>query len=224
MPPDEFTKEAARLWDQVKPLYGAAALLRARQAAEDLRRRARARRQADSGAAARQHVGAAVGARSIRWSSRIPACRISMSPARWRSRSTIRCSITQSAENFYVSLGFPKLPQTFWERSLLDEAARSRRAMSRERLAHGQQGGRAHQAVHRADAGTPDDRLSRARSRVLLPVVQGSAVPVPERRARRLPRSDRRHREPVDDAGLPAPDRSARPGEAQRAKRRSISR
>jgi peptidyl-dipeptidase A len=27
--------------------------------------------------------------------------------------------ITQSAENFYVSLGFPKLPQTFWERSLL---------------------------------------------------------------------------------------------------------
>ena len=23
MPPDEFTKEAARLWDQVKPLYGA---------------------------------------------------------------------------------------------------------------------------------------------------------------------------------------------------------
>ena len=27
--------------------------------------------------------------------------------------------ITQSAESFYVSLGFPKLPQTFWERSLL---------------------------------------------------------------------------------------------------------
>ena len=27
--------------------------------------------------------------------------------------------ITQSAEAFYVSLGFPKLPQTFWERSLL---------------------------------------------------------------------------------------------------------
>jgi peptidyl-dipeptidase A len=27
--------------------------------------------------------------------------------------------MTQSAEAFYVSLGFPKLPQTFWERSLL---------------------------------------------------------------------------------------------------------
>ncbi len=27
--------------------------------------------------------------------------------------------ITRSAESFYVSLGFPKLPQTFWERSLL---------------------------------------------------------------------------------------------------------
>ena len=38
-----------------------AALLRARQAAEDLRRGARAGRQADSRAPARQHVGAAVG-------------------------------------------------------------------------------------------------------------------------------------------------------------------
>jgi peptidyl-dipeptidase A len=27
--------------------------------------------------------------------------------------------ITRSAEDFYVSLGFPKLPQTFWERSML---------------------------------------------------------------------------------------------------------
>jgi peptidyl-dipeptidase A len=31
--------------------------------------------------------------------------------------------ITQSAENFYVSLGFPKLPQTFWERSMLSKPA-----------------------------------------------------------------------------------------------------
>jgi len=31
--------------------------------------------------------------------------------------------ITQSAEAFYVSLGFPKLPQTFWERSLLTQPA-----------------------------------------------------------------------------------------------------
>ena len=29
--------------------------------------------------------------------------------------------ITQSAESFYVSLGFPKLPQTFWERSMLTQ-------------------------------------------------------------------------------------------------------
>jgi peptidyl-dipeptidase A len=29
--------------------------------------------------------------------------------------------ITESAENFYVSLGFPKLPQTFWERSMLTQ-------------------------------------------------------------------------------------------------------
>src|SRR5690606_41985909 len=27
--------------------------------------------------------------------------------------------ITRSAEDFYVSLGFPKLPESFWERSML---------------------------------------------------------------------------------------------------------
>jgi peptidyl-dipeptidase A len=31
--------------------------------------------------------------------------------------------ITRSAEDFYVSLGFPKLPETFWERSLLTKPA-----------------------------------------------------------------------------------------------------
>ena len=49
-----------RLWQQVKPLYDAAALPRARAAREEIRRGQGAGRQADSGAAARQHVGAAV--------------------------------------------------------------------------------------------------------------------------------------------------------------------
>ena len=49
--------------------------------------------------------------------------------------------------------------------------------------------------------------LPRARPRLLLPLVQGPAVPVPERRARRLPRGDRRHDQAVDDAGVPGADR-----------------
>ena len=38
MPPDEFTKEAARLWDQVKPLYGQLHCYVRGRLAEDLRR------------------------------------------------------------------------------------------------------------------------------------------------------------------------------------------
>ena len=123
-----------------------AALLRARQAAENLRRGARARRQADSRAAARQHVGAAVG----RDLSAGRAVSGRQRPRRHRGAREAevrrRAHHAIGRETSTSSLGFPKLPQTFWERSMLDAAARSRRAVSRQRLAHGRQGRRAHQA------------------------------------------------------------------------------
>ena len=42
MPPDEFAAETDRLWEQVKPLYDCAPLLRARRARREVRRRRRA--------------------------------------------------------------------------------------------------------------------------------------------------------------------------------------
>src|SRR5690606_29530715 len=96
-----------------------------------------------------------------------------------------------------------------------DRAAGTRRAMPCKRMAHGWQRRRAYQAVHRADPGRAHDRLSRARSRLLLLVVQGSARPVPRGRARWFPRSGGRHGESVDDAGLLTPDRLDRTGATQ---------
>ena len=82
MPPEEFTKEAARLWGQVKPLYDSLHCYVRGTAAEDLWRGARARRQADSGAAARQHVGAAVGRDLSAGRAVSRRARISTSPPR----------------------------------------------------------------------------------------------------------------------------------------------
>ena len=56
--------------------------------------------------------------------------------------------MTKSAESFYTSIGFPALPQTFWERSMLYAAARPRSGVPRQRLGHGQWRRRAHQDVH----------------------------------------------------------------------------
>ena len=168
--------------------------------------------------------GRSSGARSIRWSSRIPA-RARPRRDRRAEETEIRCRAHHAVGGELLRLArLPEAAADVLGTLAAHQAARPRRAVPRQRVAHGRQGGRAHQAVHRADARAPDDRVSRARSLVLRPVVQPAAVHVPGRRARRLPRSDRRHGEPVDDAGLPAPDRPDRRGEAQPARRRSISR
>ena len=57
MPPDEFTKELDRLWDQVRPLYlklHAYVRMKLREKYGDVG----AGERADSGAPARQHLGA----------------------------------------------------------------------------------------------------------------------------------------------------------------------
>ncbi len=118
MPPDDFTKEAARLWDQVKPLYGA------------LHCYVRGKLQKTYG---QDHVpsGKPIPAQLLgnmwaqQWGEIYPlvepypgATDMNVTAALEKQKYD-PVKITQSAENFYVSLGFPKLPQTFWERSLL---------------------------------------------------------------------------------------------------------
>ena len=57
----QFEAETDRLWGQVKPLYDAAALLRAARASTRVRRQGPAEDRPDPGAPARQHVGAGLG-------------------------------------------------------------------------------------------------------------------------------------------------------------------
>lgn len=118
MPPDDFTKEAARLWEQVKPLYGS------------LHCYVRGKLQKTYG---KDHVpaGKPIPAQLLgnmwaqQWGEIYPlvepypgATDVNVTAALVKQKYD-PVKITQSAENFYVSLGFPKLPSTFWERSLL---------------------------------------------------------------------------------------------------------
>lgn len=122
MTPEEFTKEAARLWDQVKPLYG------------QLHCYVRDKLQKTYGP---EHVpaGKPIPAQLLgnmwaqAWSEIYPL--VEPYPgvsdldvtAALKQQKYDAVKITRSAENFYVSLGFPKLPETFWTRSLLTKPA-----------------------------------------------------------------------------------------------------
>ncbi len=122
MPPDDFTKEAARLWQQVSPLYG------------QLHCYVRGRLQKTYGAD-RVANGKPIPAQLLgnmwaqRWAEIYPLVEpfpgvsdLNVTNALVKQKYD-PVKITQSAESFYVSLGFPKLPQTFWERSLLKKPA-----------------------------------------------------------------------------------------------------
>ncbi|HJY35825.1 MAG TPA: M2 family metallopeptidase, partial [Steroidobacteraceae bacterium] len=120
MPPDEFTKEAAGLWGQVKPLY------------DSLHCYVRGRLQKTYGAE-RVPDGKPIPAQLLgnmwaqQWAEIYPLAEpypgvsdLDVTKALEKQKyDAVR--ITQAAEAFYVSLGFPKLPQTFWERSLLTQ-------------------------------------------------------------------------------------------------------
>jgi peptidyl-dipeptidase A len=118
MPAAEFSKETERLWGQVKPLY------------DSLHCYVRTRLQKTYGAdrvpghgAIPAHLLGNMWAQQ--WAEVYPLVEpfpgvsdLDVTRAlKQQKYDAIR--ITQSAENFYVSLGFPKLPQTFWERSML---------------------------------------------------------------------------------------------------------
>jgi peptidyl-dipeptidase A len=118
MPPEEFTKEASRLWDQVKPLYG------------QLHCYVQGRLQKTYG---RERVpdGKPIPAQLLgnmwaqQWAEIYPLVEpypgvsdLDVTGA-LKKQKYDAVKITQSAENFYVSLGFAKLPDTFWQRSML---------------------------------------------------------------------------------------------------------
>jgi peptidyl-dipeptidase A len=120
MPPDEFANESARLWQQVEPLYDA------------LHCYVRDKLQAKYGEE-RVPVGKPIPAHLLgnmwaqQWAEIYPLVEpfpgtldLDVTAALKRQKyDAVR--ITKSAEDFYVSLGFPRLPQTFWERSMLEK-------------------------------------------------------------------------------------------------------
>jgi peptidyl-dipeptidase A len=118
MPPDDFTKEAARLWGQVKPLY------------DSLHCYVRGRLEKTYGAE-RVPDGKPIPAQLLgnmwaqQWGEIYPLVEpypgvsdLDVTGA-LKKQKYDAVKITRSAESFYVSLGFQKLPDTFWERSLL---------------------------------------------------------------------------------------------------------
>ncbi|MDP3774802.1 MAG: M2 family metallopeptidase [Gemmatimonadales bacterium] len=118
MPPDDFSREMDRLWEQVRPLYLSLHAY--------VRRRLRER----YGAAAvpangmiPAHLLGNLWAQD--WSNVYPLVAPAGAPAsvdltaRLRAQNLDAPAIVRYGERFFSSLGFDSLPATFWERSLL---------------------------------------------------------------------------------------------------------
>jgi peptidyl-dipeptidase A len=118
MPPDEFSKEALRLWDQVEPLYGSLHCY-----VRDKLQQTYGEERVPSDRPIPAHLLGNMWAQQ--WAEIYPL--VEPYPgvldldvtAALEEQQYDAVRITQSAERFYVSLGFPQLPQTFWDRSML---------------------------------------------------------------------------------------------------------
>ena len=91
--------------------------------------------------------------------------------------------MVQLGESFFTSLGLDPLPSSFWERSLFHAPEGPRGRLSRERVGRLVEQRSPHQDVHRADGERSHHDPSRARSRLLLPLLL-QAPPSSFRRAR----------------------------------------
>ena len=119
MPPDQFAAEMERLWQQLKPLYDSLHAY--------VRTRLRERYGAlvpESGPIPADLLG---NMWAQDWSNIYPLVAPSNADPGYdltkilEQRHTDPKSMVRYGEAFYVSLGFDKLPDTFWERSLLEK-------------------------------------------------------------------------------------------------------
>jgi peptidyl-dipeptidase A len=116
MPPDDFTKELDRLWDQVRPLYlELHAYVRMK-----LHEKYGASVPADGPMPA--HLLGNIWAQD--WSNVYPLVAPAGADASYsltdilKRRKMGALDMVRTGERFYTSLGFASLPKTFWERSL----------------------------------------------------------------------------------------------------------
>jgi peptidyl-dipeptidase A len=118
MPPDAFAQESERLWSQVKPLY------------DELHCYTRAQLAKKYGEE-RVPAGKPIPAQLLGnlWAQQWGKIYDLIEPYKGVANLNVDAALkrqgydarrmTESAETFYKSLGFPALPQTFWERSML---------------------------------------------------------------------------------------------------------
>jgi len=122
MPADDFSKEAARLYTQVEPLY------------KDLQCYARTRlagKYGEDKVPAGQPIPAHLFGNM--WAQQWDAVYDLLEPYPGVSAQDVDAALvaqnydpvrmTRSAETFYKSIAFPALPETFWERSMLAQPA-----------------------------------------------------------------------------------------------------
>ena len=119
MPPDEFTQVAEKLYNQVKPLYDGMHCYARTQLAK---------KYGEDKVPAGKPIPAQLFGNmwAQQWNKIYDdilqpypgVSSLNVDSALTRQKYDAK-RMTQSAEQFYVSLGFPKLPETFWERSML---------------------------------------------------------------------------------------------------------
>jgi peptidyl-dipeptidase A len=117
MPPDAFTKELDRLWDQVRPLYlklHAYVRMKLREKYGDL---------VPANGPIPAHLLGNIWAQD--WSNVDPLVAPTHADAGYsltdilKKRNMSAVDMVRTGERFYTSLGFDPLPKTFWERSQL---------------------------------------------------------------------------------------------------------
>jgi peptidyl-dipeptidase A len=119
MPPEDFTKEAARLYSQVEPLY------------KELHCYARGKLAAKYGED-KVPAGKPISVPLLgnMWAQQwnkiyddilkpYPRASIESADRQLEKQKWDAVRMARSAESFYTSIGFPTLPQSFWERSML---------------------------------------------------------------------------------------------------------
>ena len=119
MPPDEFAAEASRLWGQVKPLYNEMQCY--------ARGRLAQRYGEDKVPAGKPIPAQLLGNMWAQTWNKVyddilkpyPKASIETADRELARQKWDAVRMTKSAETFYTSIGFPALPQTFWERSML---------------------------------------------------------------------------------------------------------
>ncbi|MEZ5497974.1 MAG: M2 family metallopeptidase [Steroidobacteraceae bacterium] len=119
MSPKQFDSETERLWEQVKPLYSAL---------HCFARGRLAQRYGEDRVPAGKPIPAQLFGNmwAQQWNKiyddllkPYPAASIESADRGLRQKKWDAVQMTRSAESFYQSLGFPALPASFWERSML---------------------------------------------------------------------------------------------------------